>query len=156
MYYLTQEIGEGFGIALFIIMLCGNMYFVIYWLYFMFQAIIDLLSGFLPFVKKIVGKNDPYPQIILNEKKILQGVYKDHEEGVNRFTLIEKSHSETQKLSRLEGGENIHELYIAACKKYIDKGNFTFCEMSVEKDNSLDEEEFKKTDDDNFRVYNRI
>ncbi|OMJ66506.1 hypothetical protein SteCoe_36623 [Stentor coeruleus] len=148
MYYLTQEIGEGFGIALFIIMLCGNMYFVIYWLYFMFQAIIDLLSGFLPFFRKIIGKSDPYPKIIFSEKKIHQGVYKDNEEGVNSFTLIEKSQLKDQKLFRLEEGGNMHELHFGVCKRYVDKVYIMFFEISVVKNKFFDKEEYKKTDND--------
>ena len=42
MYYLTQSIGNEFMTILFIIIIIGNSYFLFFWLYYMFQAAIDL------------------------------------------------------------------------------------------------------------------
>ena len=47
MFYLTESIGDDFKTILFVIIIMGNGYFLLYWLYYMSRAII----GFL--VKKI-------------------------------------------------------------------------------------------------------
>ncbi|OMJ68192.1 hypothetical protein SteCoe_34433 [Stentor coeruleus] len=141
MYYLTQEISEGFGIILFIIILCGNMYFILYWGYFMLQAVFDMLSALIPMFKKLTGKNDPYPLVIMDEKKVHQGVYKDEEEGIYKFTLIEKTQSEDSKLVKLEGIENMDDLFKDVCSRYAENLNFSFVKVSSPVNNSFEDKE---------------
>ncbi|OMJ68621.1 hypothetical protein SteCoe_33871 [Stentor coeruleus] len=126
MYYLTQEINEGFSIFLFFLIICGNMYFIVYWAYFMLQAVFDMLSVMIPLFKKLTGKNDPYPLVIMDEKNIHQGVYKDEEEGIYKFTLIEKNKSDNVKLIRLKGIENIDDLYRDVGCRYFEKLSWNF------------------------------
>ncbi|OMJ66010.1 hypothetical protein SteCoe_37299 [Stentor coeruleus] len=139
MYYLTQETGEVFEIFLFILIVSGNMYFVIYWIYFMLQAVFDMLSGMIPMIRKYSGKNDPYPLVILNEEKVHQGVFKDEEEGDYKFTLLEKTQNISTKMIKLDGIENLEDLYQDAYKRYVDKTNCTFGEIFPPRKISMEE-----------------
>ena len=65
LYYLdNDDIGDVFKGVLFFFILFGNVYFVCYWLFYMFQAIIDMLSNSIHFLKKLTGNLDSYPQIV--------------------------------------------------------------------------------------------
>ena len=44
MFYLTESIGDDFKTILFVIIIMGNGYFLLYWLYYMFRAIIGVFG----------------------------------------------------------------------------------------------------------------
>jgi hypothetical protein len=131
MYYLTNEIDEAFKTILFIFIAFGNLYFVLYWLYFMFQAVIDLLSVFLPAIRKIRGKIDPYPQYVNTNKLIREGVYKDEEEGILKFTMIKKPRDNIITRLEIPGVKNMKDLYLEVLKKLSRKKEIIY-EVSEE------------------------
>ena len=117
MYYLTQSIGNEFMTILFIIIIMGNSYFLFFWLYYMFQAVIDLLAKFVPFLKKLKGKREPYPEYANSEVSLIKGVHRDEEAGILRYTMIEKEAKKQEKIT-LPGVKTSKDIFVQTIKNF--------------------------------------
>ena len=120
MYYLTQTIGNEFMTILFIIIIMGNSYFLFFWLYYMFQAVIDLLAKFVPFFKKLKGKREPYPEYVDSEVSSIKGVHRDEEAGILRYTMIEKEAKKQEKIT-LPGVYSSDDIFVQTIKNSKNK-----------------------------------
>ena len=120
MYYLTQSIGDIFKTILFIFIIIGNSYFLFYWLYYMCQAVIDLSVKFIPFLKKLKGKREPYLEYVNSEVSLIKGVYKDEEAGILRYTMIEKEAKKQENIT-LPGVKFFKDIYVQTIKNLKNK-----------------------------------
>ena len=51
MYYLTQKISSQIQIFLFILIFIANIYFLIYWSYWIVQALLDITAKYFPYLR---------------------------------------------------------------------------------------------------------
>jgi hypothetical protein len=120
LYYLTNEIGEMFKSFLFFVIIAGNAYFLIYWMYYMARAILDFISDFCPAVKIITGKLDPYPEIVHSEPIVREGSYKNPEDEDLLFTVLPKSKLDRPQVS-LPGISSMKDMVRLVTERAIEK-----------------------------------
>ena len=151
LYYLTDDIIDGFKTVLFIIIVFGNAYFIIYWVYYMVQTILEILSEFIPVIKKITGKLDPYPDIVYNEPYVRQGVYQEADDEDLKYTILPKYPKETDRLV-LPGIKSMNDLLIKVVERQIDADEKAKSEDEEEEDGNYSEV-FKKK---KFNTVNKL
>ena len=95
LYYLTEDISEAFKIVLFVIIVCGNSYFIILWFYWMLKALIDMIAKTIPSLKAILKKGDAFEDDFNKEEIVVNGSYFDNMDGKRHYTFM-KSDDETQ------------------------------------------------------------
>ena len=95
LYYLTQDISEAFKIVLFTIIVCGNSYFIILWIYWMLKALIDMIAKTIPSLKMIFKKGDAYEDDFNKEEIVINGSYFDNLDGKRHYTFM-KSNEEAE------------------------------------------------------------
>ena len=139
MYYLSNELADAVEGVLFVFIVGGNAYFIFYWLYYMCQAAIELLSQVLPSLRKLAGKDDPYPEYVNADKFIKQGVYSDEEEGILSYTMLDKKEDMREEII-LPNVKSIKDLYSQTAKSIIAKRIEGSSHRSGEKDRSLKDE----------------
>lgn len=120
MYYLTNDIGEGFKSVLFLFICLGNGYFLFYWLYYMSKAIIDFLSSTVPVLRQLKGKRDPYPEYINSVKYIRSGIIKNDEEGILKYTILKKDVPDQEKIE-LPNINSMKDLYYDTMHQIIQR-----------------------------------
>ncbi|OMJ86545.1 hypothetical protein SteCoe_11896 [Stentor coeruleus] len=91
LYYLSNSINDYIKLMLFFIIIIGNSYFIIYWIYYMGQAIIDLSLKFFPQIKYYLRKGDAFDDDFNNEDIIRQGTYINGLEGNRSYTFLIKN-----------------------------------------------------------------
>ena len=123
LYYLTNEIGEGFKSFLFFVIVAGNAYFLIYWIYYMARAFLDIISEIIPALKKITGKLDPYPEIVNFEPFVKQGSYKNHEDEEIVYTALPKLQTESVEV-KLPGIRSMNDLVLLATQRALSKESY--------------------------------
>ncbi|OMJ91265.1 hypothetical protein SteCoe_6244 [Stentor coeruleus] len=109
LYYLSEQINEEFKMFLFIVILVGNAYFLIYWLKYMISAVIDLFLKYFPRYKEIFKHGDPYDEDFNTSKIIQEGVYiNDQDGGIKAYTFFDR-----QKKDRCDPiiARNISDIY---------------------------------------------
>ena len=116
-YYLTDSLDEGFSSLLFCFILLGNMYFLLHWLYYMMKAVIEFLSTLSVALQKLTGNMDPFPQYSQDCRYVKQGVFKNEEEGILKFTMISKSYEESSQAD-LKGFNEISDVYMKTYERY--------------------------------------
>ena len=105
----------------------------------MCQAAIELLSQVLPSLRKLAGKDDPYPEYVNADKFIKQGVYSDEEEGILSYTMLDKKEDMREEII-LPNVKSIKDLYSQTAKSIIAKRIEGSSHRSGEKDRSLKDE----------------
>ena len=119
LYYLdTEDIGDEFQGFLFCFIIIGNAYFLIYWLYYMLYAVLDLLSNQIPFFKKLAGKHDEYPDMVNDEVFVVKGVIRNDEEGIMQQTMISRTENKKDFVA-LKGIYNMPDLYALVRKRIL-------------------------------------
>ena len=83
----------------------------------MCQAIIDLSVKFVPFLKKLKGKREPYPEYINSEVSLIKGVHRDEEAGILRYTMIEKEAKKQEKIT-LPGVKTSKDIFVQTMKNF--------------------------------------
>lgn len=89
MYYLSKGIDNYFQVVLFLFILAGNSYFLVYWMYYMSQAAADVLGKYIPVLRYFNKNKEPYSNYVSSCPMVKQGSYIDKDESV-QFTLIRK------------------------------------------------------------------
>ena len=90
LYYLTDDIGTLFQIILFVVIILGNSYFVLYWLYWMIKAISDIIVKIFPVLRFLLKKGDAYEEEYFQEHISRPGTYFDQIEGIRLCTFLSK------------------------------------------------------------------
>ena len=109
LYYLSGGIGEYLQTLLFVFILGGNLYFIAYWLYYMSQAIFDIILNFIPYLKKYFKRGDAFTENFYEEGISVPGTYFDKSEGVRKFTFLSPK---TKELSTtLDGINTLDDVY---------------------------------------------
>lgn len=109
LYYLSEQINEAFKMFLFLVIVVGNAYFLIYWLKYMISAVIDLFLKYFPRYKEAFKHGDPYEEDFNTSKIMQEGVYiNDQDGGVKAYTFFER-----QKQDHCEpiAARNISDIY---------------------------------------------
>jgi len=90
LYYLTDLSNEGAKLFLFFIILGGNLYFLMYWVYYMCLAVIDALVKQFPRLRNALKKGDAFEEEFYTENVSRQGSYMDNFEGTRNYTFMKK------------------------------------------------------------------
>ena len=122
MFYLTESIGNEFKTILFLVIVLGNVYFMFYWFYFMFQAVIDFLVNYFPWCKRLQGKMNPFPDHINTDVVVREGVFKDKEAGILTYTILPKKLIKENGVV-LHRVNNINDVYIQTMESIAEKKN---------------------------------
>jgi predicted outer membrane repeat protein len=88
LYYLTEDIGEVFKIILFVIIVCGNSYFIVLWFYWMLKALVDMLAKAIPALKFTLKKGDAFEDDFNREELVISGTYFNVEDGKRHYTFM--------------------------------------------------------------------
>ena len=80
LYYTTNDIDSGLQLFLFIIIVAGNIYFCLSWLYWMIKSIIDLIAKSFPVLLCYWKKGDAYDDEFYSEELKIKGTIYDHDE----------------------------------------------------------------------------
>jgi hypothetical protein len=122
---------------LFGIILLGNSYFLVFWIWYNFKALIDTLVFFLPFLKRICKKGDSLKIDFYEENIQPSGVFSGTQTG-------EKIYSFRQNFNRclsekLKGIKSMEMLYIGHMKSTNSKSSVEN-KQCIESDNSFGRE----------------
>lgn len=90
LYYLTNSIGEEFKTVLFVLIVVGNAYFVLLWLYWMTMAIFNIIVQVIPSLRYILKKGDAFDEEFYKEDIVVYGSYFDKNEGTRAYTFLNK------------------------------------------------------------------
>ena len=119
LYYLDAlDVGDVFRGVLFCFIILGNAYFIFHWLFYMFYAVLDILSNYIYCLRKIRGRLDQYPDIINSEKIALEGVVRNEEEGILQFTMLPKKKTLENKIN-LQGIANMSDIHSRVSKRIL-------------------------------------
>ena len=87
-YFLAQDLGSTVKMLLFTIILMGNMFFIIYWAYWMWLALLDIIVKYIPHLRYIFSKGDAYEMEYYQEKISKPGSYFEIREGDRLCTYM--------------------------------------------------------------------
>ncbi|OMJ78092.1 hypothetical protein SteCoe_22156 [Stentor coeruleus] len=88
LYYLSNAITEELKLFLFFIIITGNSYFIIYWIYYMIQAIIELSLKIFPQIRHFLKKGDAFDDNFYSEDLVHEGTFINKMEGEKNYTFI--------------------------------------------------------------------
>ena len=88
-YYLTNQIGDEFKLILFIIIVLGNAYFIVLWIYWMAASVIDMIVGYFPYLRYRLKKGDAIDKEFYVEEIDKKGVEFDANDGSNIYTFTD-------------------------------------------------------------------
>ena len=91
LFYLTQDTAGPFQIVLFVMIVVGNAYFILYWGYWMFQALLDIIVKYFPSLKHALKKGDSYDEEFYQEKLSRPGSYYESREGERLYSFMSTS-----------------------------------------------------------------
>lgn len=91
LYYLSNAINDSLKLILFFIIVLGNSYFIVYWIYYMIQAIIDLSLKIFPQIKYYLKKGDAFDDNFYIEDIVQQGTFINGLEGTKNYTFLNKN-----------------------------------------------------------------
>ncbi|OMJ90424.1 hypothetical protein SteCoe_7231 [Stentor coeruleus] len=112
LYYLTEDIDDGLKMFLFLIIIIGNLYFIIFWTYWMLAAILEMIIKIFPSLKFILKKGDAFDEDFNSEELKVQGSFINNDDLKRAYTFIQKSSEKVNYFSI----NNIQELYMHALK----------------------------------------
>lgn len=98
LYYLSNAISERLKMLLFIIIVFGNSYFILYWIYYMIQALINIFIKYSPRMRYILKKGDAFDENFNAEDIIHEGTYINEMEEAKNYTFMKKK-NETKYVS---------------------------------------------------------
>ena len=98
LYYLTNQIGNYFQVFLFCIILIGNFYFFLNWIFYMSKACGDVFLRFVRSRKHFHSNKDSYPKYYSASSLLKQGSYLD-QDGNIQYTLIKKQQIKNEEFS---------------------------------------------------------
>ena len=108
-YYLSNAIDIYSGSILFIIILCGNLYFLVYWLYYLFRELFYIIIIRLPLLKKYFKIGDSFTENFYEERLSMKGIQISPIDGTRSFTFI--STKNKQIFHDLEGINTMDDFY---------------------------------------------
>lgn len=111
LYYIAQGLSIYIKVGLFVLILLGNLYFILYWLYFMMKAVMEILIGIFPRLKILLKKGDFINRPLFEQNLQAQGVIFDKSEGEKKFTFFKKDFCKLEK--KLQGIEDMNGLFLA-------------------------------------------
>ncbi|OMJ86544.1 hypothetical protein SteCoe_11895 [Stentor coeruleus] len=91
LYYLTDAVSEGIKMILFLFIVFGNSYFIIYWIYYMAQAIIELSLRYFPQIKFYLKRGDAFEDNFNTEDVVHQGTFFNSLEGTKNYTFMKRN-----------------------------------------------------------------
>ena len=109
LYYLSKSLDSYFQTLLFCVILFGNLYFIIYWLYYMFKAILDLVIRVMPILRQRFKRGDAFSDNFYEEKISMKGTYIDPSDGIRKPTFL--SSIKKKAKGKLHGVEKMEDIY---------------------------------------------
>ena len=88
LYYLSNSIGEELKLVLFLVIVIGNAYFIFYWIYYMLQALVDMLIKFFPQFRGKFKKGDAFEENFCAEVLVQEGVFHNRLEDKKSYTFF--------------------------------------------------------------------
>jgi hypothetical protein len=115
LYYATNDLGEVFKINLFLLIVFGNAFFLVTWIFWTGRAFIDALAKFVPFLKYFLKKGDAFSEEFYGEKLKVQGSYYSQLDAARFYTFLNGEEDEYRffKISSMD------ELYLKTFKKSL-------------------------------------
>ncbi|CAG9325672.1 unnamed protein product [Blepharisma stoltei] len=120
LYYLTDDIEEVSRVLLFVFIIIGNLYFILYWLYYMTKAAIDIIVKSVPYLR-IKYRKDELPQNILPNEALIRGAYIDPNDGKLKYSLIQLPSERIEY--PVERYPDMNSLYLADLERRSDQAN---------------------------------
>ena len=120
LYYLSRSISEGVKIFLFGIILFGNLYFIVFWIYYITKGLVDEFVNLFPQFRQIFKRGDAFEEDFNTEQIVRKGVFFNKLEGENAFTFInleEEAKEEEFKLMSIE------DAYLEVAKRDLSAPN---------------------------------
>lgn len=117
LYYLSNDLNEYIKTGLFCLILLGNGYFILYWLYYMAKAITDILVKVFPILRKLFKRGDYFDKSLFEKSIQSEGVYFDKADGEKKFTLFKPVSSKLKV--ELEKIASMNELYKVSMKQRL-------------------------------------
>ena len=118
LYYLSKSIGDGIKMVLFIAIVLGNSYFILYWIYYMLQALVDMFIKIFPQFKLLCKRGDAFEEEFNTEKIVQEGVFYNPLEGAKAYTFFEM---ETQVKPKKMKYRNMNDAYRDVIRNDIEK-----------------------------------
>ena len=88
LFYLTDTISNFFQLFLFSLIIIGNAYFLSLWIYWMVQALIDVIIKLSPHLKYYLRRGDAYDEEFFQEKIIMPGSYFEKGDNDRLYTFL--------------------------------------------------------------------
>ena len=88
LYYISNSINDVIKMVLFIVIVLGNSYFLIYWVYYMLQALIDMLLKVFPQFRHFFRRGDAFEENFNEENIVRDGVFFNKFEGKKSYTFL--------------------------------------------------------------------
>ena len=88
LYYLTSFDNQSFKMFLFILILLGNVYFILYWVYYMVQAGIDMVIKVFPQLRNALKRGDGFDEDFFTEEMHREGCFMNFAEGRTNYTFL--------------------------------------------------------------------
>ena len=88
LYYLSKSINKPIKIILFILIIFGNSYFILYWTYYITTALFDIFIKVFPRFRSILKRGDAFEEEFNREEIVREGVYFNRLDGKKAYTFI--------------------------------------------------------------------
>ena len=117
LYYLSDSINSIIQAALFVAIVLGNSYFLLYWIYYMSKAFIDIVVNIYPWLRILFKRGDFLDDKIYEQNLQNEGIFFDKSEGEKKYTLF-KQRSQSLKV-RMAGIKSMDDIFKAYMKKKV-------------------------------------
>jgi hypothetical protein len=88
LYYLSDSISEELKVILFVVIVIGNAYFIIFWGYYMMQALVDMFIKIFPQFRAKFKRGDAFEENFTEEVLVKEGVCHNKMEGRKTYTFF--------------------------------------------------------------------
>ena len=113
LYFLPESIPQGYIIIVSALIVLGNSYFFISWIYFMSKAVIEMAIKIFPSFKYALKKGDAFEQDFNQEKIVRKGIFLDRD-GFKVYSFM--NNIEDQDCDKVEF-ENVNQLFDDVCRR---------------------------------------
>ena len=112
LFYLTNATNDQFQLLLFSLIFAGNLYFLVYWIYYIGLSFIGVIVKYSPQLRYFLKKGDDFDEEFFQEELSRPGIYFDKNEGDYLYTF-KKISAKKKKITDC-GVVSIDDLYCKA------------------------------------------
>jgi len=118
LYYLTNLTDEGVKLFLFFIILGGNLYFMIYWIYYVSLALLDVIVKYFPNLRNALKRGDAFEEEFYTEAISRKGSFIDNFKGIRNYTFMDREIEPEKSIELPQDYEQLYEeVYLQELKE---------------------------------------